>query len=173
MFVVPDSQNAWAQTQAKAPEVKARVWFNAGAYKKVNLKALRGKVVLLFFWTVNDSNCERAAALLNSWYFQYQSQGLEIIGVHDAEWDFQASPSRVFRKVEELNIKFPVVLDDNFSIRSAYGVQAWPSFCLVDRGGYIRAVYNIYFSYTDIKKMLEALLEESESQGPLHRAREN
>jgi peroxiredoxin len=171
MFVMPESQNAWAQ--AKAPEIKGRVWFNTGAYKKVNLKALRGKAVLLFFWTTDDSNCVRAAAILNSWYSQYQSQGLEIIGVHDAEWDFQASPSRVFRKAEELKIKFPVVLDDNFSIRSAYGAQAWPTFCLLDRGGYIRAVYYISFSYADIKKMLEALLEESESQGPLHRAREN
>ena len=157
------SETAFAQAQRKAPEIKGKVWFNASSYKKISMKTLRGKVILVFFWTSNDINCGIAISYLNQWYSQYKDKGLEIIGVHTSEWAFNASESEVFNRIEALGIKFPVVLDNDSSMRAAYGQLPWPSFTLVDRGGYIRAQYSIFFKYSDIKIMLQTLLEEGES----------
>lgn len=158
-----------AALSVKAPEIKSRIWFNAGPYKKPIMKALLGKVVLIFFWTSNDTASEDAALFLNRWYSQYQHRGLEIIGVHTAEWTFDAAQSAVFGKIEALKIKYPVVLDEDSSIRIAYGQYLWPSFCLVDRGGYIRAQYSILSNYRDMETMLQTLLEEGRSEMMLKR----
>jgi peroxiredoxin len=161
-----------AQEQRRAPEIKGKVWFNATPYKKVpTLKAMIGKVVLVFFWTMNDPNCESAAANLNQWYFRYRNKGLEIVGVHTPEWEFNKSESELFRKIDKLEILFPVVVDDDSSIRDAYDSTTWPSFYLIDRDGYIRGSYDGFYSLRDIQVMLEALLEESGRQPRLGRAR--
>lgn len=160
-----------AQGQERAPHFTGKVWFNAGAYKKApSLKILRGKVVLLFFWTLDDPNCEAAVVNLNHWYLKYRRLGLEIIGVHSPEWEFHKSQAELFKKIDALKILFPVVADDDSAIRSAYGQQVWPSYCLVDRDGYIRARYGGLYSFWDIQTMLEALLEESGRQPRLRRA---
>ncbi|HAJ57005.1 MAG TPA: redoxin [Candidatus Omnitrophica bacterium] len=160
-----------AQEQRLAPDIKARVWFNAEPYKnRPSLKAMRGKVVLVFFWTLNDPNCESAAINLNQWYFKYRNKGLEIVGVHTPEWEFNKSESELFRKVDKLEILFPVALDNDSSIRNAYGSLSWPSFFLVDRDGYIRGSYGGLYSFSDMRTMLEALLEESGRQPRLGRA---
>lgn len=161
-----------AQEQRRAPEIKGKVWFNATYYKKVpTLKAMNGKVVLVFFWTLNDPNCESAAANLNQWYFRYRNKGLEIVGVHTPEWEFNKSESELFKKIDKLEILFPVVVDDDSSIRDAYGSTIWPSFYLIDRDGYIRGSYDGFYSSRDMQVMLEALLEESGRQSRLGRAR--
>jgi peroxiredoxin len=163
--------SCWAQQQEKAPYFTGDVWFNAGAYKKApTLKVLRGKVVLLFFWTLEDPNCEAAAVNLNHWYLKYRRLGLEIVGVHTPEWEFNRSQTELFKKIDALKILFPVVVDDDSAIRSVYGQQAWPSYCLIDRDGYIRARYDGLYSFSDMQKMLEALLEESGRQPRLRRA---
>lgn len=160
-----------AQEQRFAPEIKARVWFNSEPYKnRPSLKAMRGKVVLVFFWTLNDPNCEGAAVNLNKWYFKYRNKGLEIVGVHTPEWEFNKSQSEVFKTVDKLEILFPVALDDDSSIRNAYGSLSWPSFFLIDRDGYIRGGYDGLYDFSGMQTMLEALLEESGRQPRLGRA---
>ncbi len=158
-----------AQVQEQAPQIRGKAWFNAGAYKKINNKALLGKVVLIFFWTSNDTNCDSAARTLNEWYLRYKNKGFEIIGVNSPEWQFDSSVSAIFSKIDILNIKFPVVIDEDSSMRIAYAQQMWPSFCLIDRDGYIRAQYKGFYTYRDIEKMLKALLEERASQVRLRR----
>ena len=160
---------ALAQEQERAPQIRGSIWFNAGAYKKINNKALLGKVVLIFFWTSNDTNCDSAARTLNEWYLRYKNKGFEIIGVNSPEWQFDSSVSAIFSKIDILNIKFPVVIDEDSSMRIAYAQQMWPSFCLIDRDGYIRAQYKGFYTYRDIEKMLKALLEEKAAQMRLRR----
>jgi peroxiredoxin len=144
----------------RAPEIRGKVWYNAGFYKSINWSALRGKVVLLFFWTMDDAHCAQAAASLNDWYTQDRSKAFEIIGIHSAEWDFAFSQSALFKKIESLKIKFPVIADADPSVRMAYDVAGWPAFCLVDRKGIIRARYYGLFSYAEVKAALDVLLEE-------------
>ena len=160
---------ALTQEQEQAPQIRGSTWFNAGAYKKISNKALLGKVVLIFFCTSNDTNCDSAARTLNEWYSRYKNKGFEIIGVYSAEWQFESSESSVFSKIDTLGIKFPVVIDEDSSIRMAYGQQMWPSYCLIDRDGYIRAQYQGAYTYRDIEKMLKALLEERGSHVRLRR----
>ena len=148
----------------KAPEIAGSVWFNAGAYKKLNMKALQDKVVLIFFWISNDSNCINFVPILNSWYLEYKEKGLEIIGFHSSGFMQGVSESELFQRIEALGIKFPVALGDDLSLRQNYGQGGWPSFVLIDRKGFIRAEYSCVVNYKELRIMLEALLEEGESK---------
>jgi peroxiredoxin len=147
----------------KAPEIFGKVWFNAGAYKKLNMKALRGKVVLLFFCSINDAGSANAVATLNDWYRRYKEKDFEIIGINTSDEMFGLSESDLYQRIEALGIRFPVVLDDERSLWQVYGQEGWPSFVLVDRKGFIRGQMANLVSYKDMETMLVALLEEGES----------
>ncbi len=162
---------ALAQQQRRAPEIKSKVWFNASYYKKKpSLKSMRGKVVIVFFWTREDTHCETAALNLNKWYIKYRNKGLEIIGVHTPEWVFNQSQSELFNKIESLGLLFPVAVDNDSSIWDKYGSHGWPSFFLIDRDGYIRARYEGVFDLGGMHTMLEGLLEESGTLPRLRRS---
>ena len=148
----------------KAPELAGSVWFNTGAYKKLDMKALQGKAVLIFFWSSNDPNCVNFVPVLNDWYLEYREKGLEIIGFHSSELIQGVSESELFRKIEALGIKFPVALGDDLSLRLAYGQGGWPSFILIDRKGFIRAQYSGVVNYKELRTTLQALLEEGGSK---------
>lgn len=173
----PGVDSSRAQTESKAPEIRAKTWFNASEYRRPALKAMAGKVVLLFFWTMDDSNCQRAVEIVNQWYSKYKEKGLEVIGIHSPEIDFDSSvapkvgpelgrridfsESDLFQKIESLKIKFPVVSDRDSSVRAAYSGPAWPSFILVDRAGYIRAEYQSPLTFREVEKSLETLVMET------------
>lgn len=157
------TEAAIGQTQSKAPQIRGKVWFNTGEYKKPGIKAFLGKVVLVFFWTSGDASCERAVIKLKNWYSQYQQKGLEIIAVHAFEWESRSAESELFKIINRLRIQFPVVMEEGISTRTAYEQLIWPSICLVDRGGYIRARYSGILTFRDIEIMLKALLEEGKS----------
>ena len=154
------SSTALPQEQLKAPEISSKAWFNAGRYKKIGVKELRGKVIFVFFWTSGDPHCETAVSILNDWYSRYKDKGLEIIGVYAPAWFFEGAASDVYARADSLGIKFPVVIDEDSAIRAAYDQQMTPSCYLIDRGGYIRARFVAVFSYRDMEKMLQTLLEE-------------
>ncbi len=161
----------FAQEQRRAPEISGTVWFNSGAYKnRPSMKVMRGKVILMFFWTLNDPTCENVATYLNNWYEEYKDRDFEIIGVHTPEWRFNNSESELFKKVDELGILFPIVVDSKSSIRNAYGRLMWPSFTLIDRDGYIRAQFEGVAGWRAMRRMLETLLEESGYDPRLRRA---
>jgi len=157
---IPAAGRSLAPTDTPAPEIRAQTWFNAGRYKKPSLKAMRGKVVLVFFWTMDDSNCSRAVETVNQWYSNDREKGLEVIGVYTPEFDFTFSESGLFQKMDSLKIKFPVAVEPDSMIRTEYDVTGWPSFCLVDRGGFLRSCFPPDPHFADLKVALEALLEE-------------
>lgn len=107
----------------------------------ITLEQFRGKnVVLLDIWTYSCINCQRTLPYLNEWYEQYHDQGLEIIGLHTPEFAFEHRVENVQQAVDEFNIKYPVVLDNDFSTWRAYGNRYWPRKYLIDIDG--RIVYD-------------------------------
>jgi cytochrome c biogenesis protein CcdA/thiol-disulfide isomerase/thioredoxin len=110
-------------------------WFNS---KPLKLSQLRGKVVLIDFWTYSCINCLRTIPHLKAWYDTYHSQGLEIIGVHTPEFAFEHVASNVAAAVKRLGIPYPVVQDNDYATWYAYGNQYWPAEYLIDKNGHIR-----------------------------------
>jgi cytochrome c biogenesis protein CcdA/thiol-disulfide isomerase/thioredoxin len=95
------------------------------------------KVVLLDIWTYSCINCQRTIPYLNQWYKSYEDDGLVIIGLHTPEFSFERVQKNVEEAVKDFNIKYPVVLDNDFSTWEAYKNQYWPRKYLIDIDGYI------------------------------------
>jgi thiol-disulfide isomerase/thioredoxin len=95
------------------------------------------KVILIDFWTYSCINCLRTLPYLNSWYEKYKDKGLVIIGVHTPEFQFEQNYDNVYAAVQKFGIKYPVVLDNNYSTWSAYGNLYWPHDYLIDIDGFI------------------------------------
>lgn len=101
----------------------------------LTLKSLKGKVVLLDFWTYSCVNCIRTLPYLNDWYKKYADKGLVIIGIHTPEFDFEKDAANVQRAVKQFKIKYPVVMDSNYKIWTAYANRWWPRKLLVNKDG--------------------------------------
>ena len=95
------------------------------------------KVILIDFWTYSCINCQRTTPYLNAWYETYKDQGLEIIGLHTPEFAFEEEYQNVLQAVENLGIKYPVVLDNDYSTWRAYRNRFWPHKYLIDIDGFI------------------------------------
>lgn len=109
-------------------------WLNS---KPLTMKQLRGKVVLLDFWTYSCVNCIRTQPHLNKWHKQYAKKGLVIIGVHAPEFDFEKLVENVEQAVDEFDIYYPVVLDPDYEIWNAYQNHWWPRKLLINKSGTI------------------------------------
>ncbi len=122
-------------TRVRAPEFPPRLtWLNGEA---LSLKALRGKVVLVDFWTYSCVNCQRTQPHLNRWHKLYSDKGLVIIGVHTPEFDFEKEEGNVERAVKDFAIPYPVVLDPDYKVWNLYANQYWPRKFLINKEGYI------------------------------------
>ena len=128
---------------------------------KVSVSDLAGKkVVLVDFWTYSCINCQRTLPYLNAWYDKYKDQGLEIIGVHTPEFEFEKKYDNVKKAVERFNIKYPVVLDNDFSTWDAYANRYWPRKYLVDINGKIVYDHIGEGGYDETEKEIQTLLAE-------------
>jgi thiol-disulfide isomerase/thioredoxin len=137
--LVPCADLGFAQLHSPferaAPEFRvAETWVNS---KPIRLADLRGKVVLVDFWTYSCINCLRTVPYLNKWQQQYKDRGLVVIGIHTPEFGFEATPVNVADAVRRLGIQFPVGQDNNYATWKAYENWAWPAFYLVDQKGRI------------------------------------
>ena len=93
------------------------------------------KVILIDFWTYSCINCIRTLPYLKAWYQKYKDYGLEIVGVHTPEFDFEKDYGNVSQAVKKDGISYPVVLDSNYGTWNAYNNQYWPNEYLIDRIG--------------------------------------
>lgn len=114
------------------PLVGITDWINS---PPLTLSDLKGKVVLIDFWTYSCINCMRTLPYLNSWYSKYHDKGLVIIGVHTPEFDFEKNLNNVKNAVEKDGIKYPVALDSNFGTWQSYKNSYWPAHYLIDKNG--------------------------------------
>jgi thiol-disulfide isomerase/thioredoxin len=121
---------------------------------------LKGKVVLVDFWTYSCINCIRTIPYLNAWHEKYSDEGLVIVGIHAPEFDFEKSPENVRAAVEKFGIKYAVVQDDEHETWDAYQNRYWPRKYLVDDEGYIRYDHIGEGAYEKTEKVIQSLLRE-------------
>ncbi len=111
-------------------------WFNTP--HPLTIAGLRGKVVLVDFWTYSCINCLRTLPHVKDWYTRYRGDGLEVIGVHSPEFPFEAVPANVASAIHQWDISYPVALDPAYGTWNAYNNQYWPAEYLIDAQGAIR-----------------------------------
>jgi thiol-disulfide isomerase/thioredoxin len=116
-------------------------WFNTHGDQPLSLGDLRGKVVLVDFWTYSCINCQRALPHVEGWYNNYKDDGLVVVGVSAPEFAFEHVVSNVKSAAGSLGIDYPVAIDDNLATWDAYNNEYWPADYLIDPTGVVRA-YN-------------------------------
>ena len=122
--------------EGKAPELTGITgWINT---PPLTLSGLKGKVVLIDFWTYSCINCLRTLPYIEKWYDTYKDQGLVIIGVHTPEFEFEKDLQNVEEAAQRLGVKYPVALDNNYRTWIAYHNHYWPAHYLIDQDGNIR-----------------------------------
>ena len=142
---------------ATAPELAAGEWINSAPLK---LNDLRGRVVLVEFWTFGCINCRNTLPFIESWHDRYQDKGLTVIGVHSPEFDEERNVENLRREVTSLGIRYPVVTDNDYQTWSAYHVEAWPTAFLLDKQGRIRWMHVGEGNYKEAERLIEKLLSE-------------
>jgi thiol-disulfide isomerase/thioredoxin len=148
---------------AAAPGVLAGL---AGATGWVNSPALaaddlRGKVVLVDFWTYSCINCLRTLPYVKAWAAKYRDAGLVVVGVHSPEFEFEHDPANVRRAAGKHGIDFPVALDNDYAIWRAFRNQAWPAFYFVDAQGQVRGRSLGEGNYAESEQTIRQLLAEA------------
>lgn len=118
------------------------------------------KVVLIDFWTYSCINCQRTTPYLNAWWDKYEDEGLVIIGIHTPEFEFEKNYDNVKAAVEEFGIKFPVVLDNDYSTWRAYQNRYWPRKYLVDIDGFVVYDHIGEGGYEETEAKIQQLLKE-------------
>jgi thiol-disulfide isomerase/thioredoxin len=145
---------------ATAPELAAGDWINSQPLK---LKDLRGRVVLIEFWTFGCYNCRNTLPHIKDWDNRYRQQGLTIVGVHSPEFDEERNVETLRSQVASLGIHYPVVSDNDFQTWNAYKVQAWPTVFLLDKQGRIRWMRVGEGDYAETERLIQKLLAEQET----------
>ncbi|WP_027008181.1 cytochrome c biogenesis protein DipZ [Conexibacter woesei] len=141
-----------------APEfADTQQWFNT---QPLSMKALRGRVVLIDFWTYTCINCLRTLPYLEAWDARYRRQGLTIVGVHAPEFQFEHDAGNVARAIRSNHIKYPVVQDNDLGTWNAYGNQYWPADYLIDADGQVRATQFGEGDYAKTESEIRSLLAE-------------
>ena len=116
-------------------------WLNTPAGRPLTLGQLRGKVVLVDFWTYSCINCIRTLPHLRAWYAAYHRAGFEIVGVHTPEFAFEHVRGNVEQATHDLHVTWPVALDNGYKTWDAYSNEYWPAEYLVDRLGRVRRAH--------------------------------
>ena len=136
----------------------ATSWLNSAPLTR---EELRGKVVLIDFWTYSCINCLRSLPYVNGWYQKYKDHGLVVIGVHSPEFAFEKDVGNVQRAVHDLNVTYPVALDSNYEIWRAFDNQYWPAHYFIDAQGRIRGHHFGEGDYPESERILRELLTEA------------
>ena len=134
-------------------------WLNPND-KPLTMKSLRGKVVLVDFWTYTCINCIRTLPHVTSWYDKYHNQGFVVIGVHTPEFDFEHETSNVEDAIKQYNIHYPVAQDNNYATWNAYNNEYWPAEYLIDAKGNIRRTDFGEGQYDQMELAIQTLLKQ-------------
>jgi thiol-disulfide isomerase/thioredoxin len=133
-------------------------WLNTRGERPLTLSGLRGKVVLVDFWTYSCINCLRTLPYLKGWDARYRSKGLVIVGVHTPEFAFEHDLGNVRSAVARYGVRYPVALDNADGTWNAYGNQYWPADYLLDRDGHVRHVHFGEGDYAETERDIRLLL---------------
>ena len=142
-----------------APEIiPGGAWFNSDP---LTLEQLKGKVVIIDFWTYSCINCQRTFPYLIKWWETYSDKGLVIIGVHSPEFEFEKSGKNVGLAIADFRLPYPIVQDNDFATWRAYNNRYWPAKYVIDKGGYIRYTHFGEGAYDETEKVIQDLLKET------------
>jgi thiol-disulfide isomerase/thioredoxin len=124
------------------------------------MKELRGRVVLVDFWTYSCINCLRTLPHLKRWYETYSDAGLVIVGVHTPEFAFERDAGNVRREAKELGLEYPIALDNGYGTWEAWGNRYWPAKYFIDRSGRVRYAHFGEGEYEESEEVIRTLLAE-------------
>ena len=133
----------------------ATSWLNSPPLSR---EGLRGKVVLIDFWTYSCINCLRSLPFVEGWYQKYRDHGLVVIGVHSPEFAFEKDVGNVQRAVHDLGVTYPVALDSGYEIWRAFDNQYWPAHYFIDAEGNIRGHHFGEGDYAESERIIRELL---------------
>src|SRR5579864_898616 len=154
-----ESASSSLPSYASAPGFPGIVhWLNTPGDKPLTIQALRGKVVLVDFWTYSCINCLRTIPHLKAWFADYHKDGFVIVGVHTPEFAFEHDLSNVRDAVHRLGVTWPVALDNDYDTWNAWSNQYWPADYLVDQSGEVRAYSFGESDYTKTEDAIRSLL---------------
>lgn len=125
----------------------------------LSLEDLRGKVVLVDFWTYSCINCQRTLPFTTAWYEKYQDDGLVVIGVHSPEFAFEKVEANVADANARFGVTYPVALDNEFATWKDWDQRFWPAHYLIDRDGIVRQVHYGEGAYEETELLIQALLD--------------
>ncbi len=148
-----------------APEfTETEDWFNTPGDRPLTLAALRGRVVLVDFWTYTCINCIRTLPYLKAWNAAYAKDGLTIVGVETPEFSFEKEAGNVSDAIGQFGLRYPVVQDNNMGTWNAYGNEYWPADYLIDAKGKVRYATFGEGDYGKTETAIRALLAEAGHQ---------
>jgi thiol-disulfide isomerase/thioredoxin len=146
-----------AKAAPRAPAFAAGTWINSAPLK---VEDLRGRVVVVDFWTFGCYNCRNTLPALKRLDETYAAQGLTVVGVHTPELDREQLVENVRREVSSLGLRYAVVTDNDYATWRAYGVEAWPTVFILDRAGRVRYEHVGEGRYEEQERVVKALLAE-------------
>ncbi|MGJ7517816.1 cytochrome c biogenesis protein DipZ [Pseudomonas baetica] len=163
-FVSKVKADSMDNAQGAMPSLAGAVeWINSPALSNQSLK---GKVVLVDFWTFDCINCKHTLPYVKDWAKKYEKDGLVVIGVHTPEYGFERIIDNVRDKVKEYGITYPVAIDNNYAIWRNFDNQYWPAHYLIDAKGQVRFTHFGEGRYDDQERMIQQLLEEAKATAP-------
>src|ERR1700733_4134585 len=159
MMMAPKGVSAGLPAEGPMPSLAGAVaWLNS---PPLTAQGLRGKVVLIDFWTYSCINCLRELPYVKAWAHKYGSAGLVIIGVHTPEFAFERVASNVEKATKDLGVTYPVAVDSDYKIWSAFNNQYWPALYFIDSTGTIRHHHFGEGEYDESERIIKQLLHEA------------
>lgn len=156
------SSNSLFNENYKAPEFTGiNNWIDG---TPLTMEELRGKVVLIDFWTYTCINCIRTLPYITSWHEKYNDDGLVVVGVHTPEFEFEKDTDNVIDAMNQYGIEYEVAQDNDFKTWRAYNNRYWPAKYLIDKNGYVRYTHFGEGQYEETEEAIQILLEETGTQ---------
>ena len=130
-----------------APELTGDSWLNLPKGATLSLASRRGKVTIVHFWTFGCINCKRNLPVYDRWWKRFAEKGVEVIGIHTPETAAERDPANVARRVKELGITYPVLLDTDHQNWNRWQQSVWPAIYLIDKQGVARYLWEGELEY--------------------------
>ena len=152
-----------ARTDVQAPPLDgATTWLNS---PPLTLEQLRGRVVLIDFWTYSCINCINTLPYVRSWAEKYKDQGLTVIGVHTPEFPFEKDVGNVRDALKRFKLTYPIAVDNDYKIWRAFQNNYWPALYFIDANGRIRHYHVGEGDYEKSEQIIQTLLKEAKAGG--------
>jgi thiol-disulfide isomerase/thioredoxin len=142
----------------KALDITNETWLNS---TPLHLSDLKGKVVMVEFWTFGCYNCRNVEPYVKAWHKKYRDRGFVVIGVHSPEFNYEREIEKVQHYLRDHEIDYPVPIDNDFSTWNQYGNRYWPAMYLIDKSGVIRYQRVGEGGYQEIEQTIQSLLQEN------------